>query len=130
MIVVDASILVPALADDGGDGHRCRARLATEELVAPELLDIEVCSVVRRLRQRGLVTAPRASSAIRDLAATPIRRVAHRQLIRRVWNLRDNLSAYDASYVAVAEIFGLLLVTSDAGLARAPGPRCTIELVT
>ena len=73
MIVIDASILVPALADDGSDGRRCRARLAGEQLVAPGLIDLEVCSVVRKLALRGDLTSRRAGAAVRDLGILPLR---------------------------------------------------------
>ncbi len=127
MIVVDASIVAPALADDGPAGSRCRERLAGEELVAPELLDLEVCSVLRKLQQRGEITSRRANSAIRDLAALPVRRVGHQALMGRVWQLRANVTPYDAAYVALAEALSITLLTGDRRLAASPGHRCSIE---
>jgi predicted nucleic acid-binding protein len=129
VIVVDASVLAPALADDGSDGDRARSRLLGEALTAPELIDLETVSALRgRLRSRAL-DAERADLALADLAALPIRRAAHGPLLARCWQLRDNLTTYDASYVALAELLDLPLITADARLANAPGPRCAIELL-
>lgn len=127
MIVVDASILAPALADDGDDGHRCRSRLAGEQLLAPEIIDLEVCSVLRKLSLRGDLTTRRAASAVSDLSAIPLRRAGHQPLLTRIWQLRVNLTPYDAAYVALAEALSVTLVTGDARLAAAPGARCRIE---
>ncbi len=129
MIVVDASVLVPALADDGPDGDRARARLRTESLCAPELIDLEVASVLRRLTRAGHVPARRSELAMSDLLALPLRRMAHRPLLPRCWSLRGNLTIFDASYVAVAEALDLVLVTADARLSRAPGLRCGVEVL-
>lgn len=130
MIVVDASVLAPALADDGPHGDRARARLRGEELAAPDLLDLEVVSVVRRAERSGLVGGRRAEQALTDLAALPLTRLPHRPLLPRVWALRANLTPYDAAYVAVAERLGAVLVTADARLRGAPGPRCAFDLLS
>ncbi|MDA8282134.1 MAG: type II toxin-antitoxin system VapC family toxin [Actinomycetota bacterium] len=130
MIVVDASVLSPALADDGDDGDRARERLRGEHLSAPELVDLEVSSVLRRLVLVGRLPLRRAELAMSDLVALPLRRVSHRVLLARCWDLRDNLSVYDASYVALAEQLETILVTADTRLAGAPGLRCKIDLVT
>lgn len=129
MIVVDASVLAPALGDDGTDGDQARSRLGGEVLAAPELIDLEVASVLRRLLAAGRLPARRAELALSDLFALPLRRVPHRPLLRRCWNLRDNLTAYDAAYVALAEQLGATLVTSDLRLSRAPGLRCEVEML-
>lgn len=129
MIVVDASIVAPALVDDGATGVRFRARLAGEELVAPELLHLEVCSVFRKLHQRGELSSRRATAAFRDLEALPVRRIGHQTLLPRIWQLRNNVSPYDASYVALAEALALTLLTGDRRLGASPGHRCTIELL-
>lgn len=129
MIVVDASVLAPALADDGPHGDRARARLHGEELAAPELLDLEVVSVVRRAERAGLVDGRRAEQALTDLAALPLARVPHRPLLPRVWALRGNLTPYDAAYVAVAEQLGAVLVTADSRLSGASGPRCAFDVL-
>jgi len=130
VIVVDASVLAPALADDGPQGDQARARLRGEELAAPELLDLEVVSVVRRAERSGLVDGRRAEQALTDLAALPLARVPHRPLLPRVWTLRANLTPYDAAYVAVAERLGAVLVTADARLSGASGPRCAFDLLS
>jgi predicted nucleic acid-binding protein len=129
VIVADASVLVVALADDGPDGDHARARLRGERLTAPELVDLEVASVLRRQLRGGVIDARRASLALADLAALPLRRASHRPLLARCWELRDNLSVYDASYVALAEALGASLLTGDQRLARATGPRCRIEVL-
>lgn len=129
MIVVDASVLAPALADDGPDGDRARARLVGDTLAAPELIDLETCSVVRRQLAVGALDARRAQLALSDLIDLPLRRAPHRPLLRRCWELRENLTVYDAAYVALAELLDVVLVTADARLARAPGLRCQLELL-
>ena len=129
MIVVDASVLATALGDDGADGDCARARLRGERLSAPELVDLEVTLVLRRQVQGGEVDIRRAALALADLAALPLRRAPHRPLLARCWELRDNLTIYDASYVALAEALDITLLTGDGRLARAPGPRCRIEML-
>lgn len=128
MIVVDASVLVVALADDGSDGDQARARLHGERLTVPELADLEIASVLRRQMKAGILNARRARFALDDLAALPARRAPHRPLLPRCWELRDNLTIYDAAYVALAEATNTTLLTADQKLARALGPQCSIEL--
>jgi predicted nucleic acid-binding protein len=127
VIVVDASVLATALGDDGPDGDHARARLRGERLSAPELVDLEVTSVLRRQVHTGAADLRRAALALADLAALPLRRAPHRPLLARCWELRDNLTVYDASYVALAEALEVTLLTADGGLARAPGLRCHVE---
>ena len=130
MIVVDASIVVTALGDDGDDGDRVRDRLHAERhLVAPHLIDLEVVSAWRRLAAAGDLDERRVRLAVDDLAALRIERVAHSRLLSRCWDLRMNLTVYDAVYVALAEALGITLLTADARLAGAAGTRCGIELV-
>lgn len=128
MIVVDASIVASALADDGTDGERVRERLAGEQLFAPELLDLEVVSVWRRAARSGRLPERRANQALDDLVALPLARSPHQPLVDRVWELRDNLTAYDAAYVALAEALDSPLLTADEPLSRASGTRCEIIL--
>lgn len=130
MLVVDASVLVVAVADDGRDGDAARVRLRGEQLSAPELVDLEVASVLRRQVMGGRIDARRATSALADLEALPIDRAPHRPLVERCWELRDTVSVYDAAYVALAEALGATLLTADARLGRASGPRCTIEVLS
>jgi predicted nucleic acid-binding protein len=129
VIVVDASVLATALGDDGPDGDRARARLRGERLNAPELVDLEVASVLRRQVQAGEVDIRRAALALADLASIPLRRAPHKPLLARCWELRDNLTIYDASYVALAEALDVTLLIGDGRLARAPSPRCRIEML-
>lgn len=130
MIVVDASVLAPALADDGADGDRARLRLRGEQLVAPELVDLEVLSTLRRAARSGRLDERRSGQALDDLAALPLRRVPHLPLLARAWELRDNLTAYDAAYVALAESLRALLLTADGGIEKASGVRCDVEVLT
>jgi predicted nucleic acid-binding protein len=127
VIVVDASIIAVALADDGPDGDSARARLRGEDLIAPELLDLEVASVLRKQHATGALDDRRAALALDDLQGMPIRRAQHRHLLRRCWELRDNLTVYDAAYVALAELLQTVLLTADQRLPRAPGPLCDVE---
>jgi predicted nucleic acid-binding protein len=129
VIVVDASVVVTALADDGPDGDLCRGRLAGQTLAAPHLLDLEVGSVLRRLVRNGDVPERRAHLALADLADLPVERAPSLPLLPRCWELRDNLTIYDAAYVALAETLDVRLLTADGRLARATGPRCTVDLV-
>ena len=129
MIVVDASVLAPALADDGPDGDRARARLLGDRLLAPELVDLEVASVWRRLARAGRLDARRVGLALADLAALPLERASHQSLVGRIWELRDALTPYDAAYVALAERLEVLLVTADRAMSRAPGIECQIEVL-
>jgi predicted nucleic acid-binding protein len=130
VLVVDASVLAPALADDGPNGDAARTRLRRESLVAPELIDLETTSVIRRQLWAEEIDGRRARLALRDLVELPLRRAPHKPLLGRCWELRENLTVYDAAYVAVAEILDVVLVTADGRLADAPGPRCAIELLT
>ena len=130
MIVVDASVLVTALADDGDDGAAVRNRLEAERLSAPELVDLEVASAFRKLCTAKRLAPDRAAQAIGDLAALRLARVPHRPLLSRCWELRDNLSVYDAAYVAVAETLEVPLVTADRRLADAPGVTCAVEVLS
>ena len=118
-----------ALADDGEDGSRVRWRLRQDALMAPEIVDLEVASVLRRLVANGTLNARRAGVAIRDLGDLPLRRAPHRPLLRRCWQLRQNVTPYDAAYVALAEALRVPLVTGDARLASAPGIRCAVEVL-
>lgn len=129
VLVVDASILAVALLDDGPDGDLVRARLRGEDLAAPALIDLEVVSVWRGLARGGHLDARRVGLALDDLRDLPIQRVAHTPFLPRCWELRENLTIYDAAYVAIAEAFQSPLLTGDRRLARATGPRCVIEVI-
>jgi predicted nucleic acid-binding protein len=129
VLVVDASVLVVALADDGPDGDQARARLRGERLVLPELADLEIVSVLRRQIRAGAIDTRRVGLALEDLAALPARRAPHRPLLARCWELRDNLTVYNAAYVALAEAMQATLLTGDRRLSGASGLRCPIEIL-
>jgi predicted nucleic acid-binding protein len=129
VIVVDASVIVTGLGDDGDDGDRVRAQLRNERLVAPHVIDLEVVSAWRRLVAAGHLDERRATLALADLGALRLERVPHRPLMDRCWELRNNLTVYDAAYVALAELMEVDLLTADARLAAAPGIRCRIQVL-
>lgn len=129
MIVVDASVVVTALSDDGVDGDRARSRLRGERLVAPQVVDLEVVSAWRRLVAAGDMDERRASLAISDLGDFRMTRVRHEPLVGRCWELKANLTVYDAAYVALAERIDATLLTADGKISRAPGTRCAIEFL-
>jgi predicted nucleic acid-binding protein len=129
VIVVDASVLASALGDDGPDGERARGRLVGERLLASELIDLEVASVWRRSARAGRLGEKRARQALGDLAVLPLDRAHHQPLMSRIWELHENLTPNDATYVALAEALQTILLTADERLSRAPGPDCEIELL-
>lgn len=101
-----------------------------ESIHLPHLWSVEMTQVLRRLVRRGLVTSDRGRQALHDTAELRAARYEHEPLLPRVWELRDNLSAYDAVYVALAEALPATLVTSDARIAAAPGHRATVHVLT
>jgi predicted nucleic acid-binding protein len=129
VLVIDASVLAVALIDDGPDGDQVRDRLRGEALAAPSLVDLEVLSVWHGLTRGGHLEAARADLALADLKAIPIQRVDHTALLGRCWELRDNLTIYDAAYVALAEALQVTMLTGDQRLTKAPGPNCPVEVV-
>jgi len=130
VIVVDASALLEALL-------RTPAAAAVEErlfdvrhsLHAPHLIDIEVAQVLRRYAASGQIEPGRCQDALDDLSDFPLHRYPHDVLLPRVWELRHNLTAYDAVYVALAEALDARLVTRDRRLAAASGHRARVDLV-
>lgn len=130
MIVVDASIVVTAISVAGADGERSRDRLIQgADLHAPELLDLEVLSVLRRRASSGDIDETAAGAALESLSELRVTRYPHLPLLPRVWTLRANLSPYDATYVALAEELDCPLVTGDRRIARAPGIGCAVEVL-
>ncbi len=129
MIVVDCSAIVDALT--GVDGSESlRAHMADEELHSPALLDVEIVSALRGLTREGRITATRAQDVLTDFEYLPLHRwSAGDSLRRRAFSLRDNLSAYDATYVALAEALQCPLVTRDERLARSPGHAAQITVL-
>ncbi|MDQ2874907.1 MAG: type II toxin-antitoxin system VapC family toxin [Actinomycetota bacterium] len=125
MIVVDASAALSGLLNDGA----ARRALAAEQLHAPHLVDSEVASGLRRRVHAHQLTADHGWAALDAWRHLGITRHAIHPLLDRVWQLRDNLSAYDAGYVALAEALNCSLITADARLSRAAGARCPITVV-
>jgi predicted nucleic acid-binding protein len=131
VIVVDASVITAALVDDGDVGHGARTALRDDvHWAAPSHLLVEVVSAVRGLVAGGKVTPRRGSEAIRTLGEFVIDTVDIAPLLARIWQLRHNLSAYDAGYVAVAEALACPLVTGDRRLRDATGLRCQVHLIS
>ena len=130
MIVVDASALLEFLLQTPC-GARVEARLFRDgdELHAPHLLDVEVVQGLRRLVRTGEVSSTRAGEAIADLSDLDLHRHSHFDLLGRAWKLRDNITAYDAMYIALAEAIQAPIVTCDHALAKAPGHRARIEAI-
>lgn len=125
MIVVDASAAVLGLLDDGD----ARSLLATESMACPHLADSEIAHTLRSHVLRRVLDEADAERALDRWAHLAITRFGISGLLGRVWELRGNLSGYDATYVAVAEALECQLLTADGRLARAPGPRCPITVV-
>lgn len=131
MIVLDASAVVDYVLWIGA-AERIAKRISRigEAMHAPYLLDIEVAHALRRYALRGALSPARGAEALSDVAELRLRRYPHLPLLPRIWELRENLSAFDAAYVALAEALDAPLVTSDAALARAPGHHARIEVFT
>ena len=129
MLVVDASVVAPAVADGGSDGDACRAAIKGQVLLAPDLLRVEVLSVIRRHAASGELTKREADHAVDDLLALPISIYPTFALLRRCWALRGSVTAHDACYVALAEALDVTFLTADAKLANAPGPHCQFRVI-
>jgi len=128
MIVVDASAMVDALLGvTGALEHRLSQPGETAH--APHLLDLEVAQVLRRWVSRNLIAASRAQAALSDLADFRLTRYPHTALLARMWELRANLTMYDAAYVALAETLRAPLVTRDRRLAASPGHSARVEVI-
>ena len=125
MIVVDASAALSGLLNDGP----ARQVLSTEQLHTPHLVDVEIASALRRRVAADKLGAESAWAALDTWRRLGMSRHPMLAQLERLWQLRDNLSAYDATYVALAEALECPLVTADARLSRAPGVRCPITLV-
>jgi predicted nucleic acid-binding protein len=130
LIVVDASVVANALADDTADGDAARQALrGDDDIAAPDLVDVETVSVLRKRWLAGDLTARRFRTAIADLGDLAIARHPTLPMMFRAYELRGNVTPYDAAYVALAEVLDCALLTSDSPLASAPGPRCEIRVV-
>jgi len=130
MIVVDASVLANVVGDAGPAGDAARARLAAAtETSVPDLADVETVAALRRRWLAGDFTARQFAHAVDDLLALPITRFRVGPLMKRAYELRARLTAYDACYVALAEGLACPLVTADARLAGAPNLMCDMEIL-
>lgn len=125
MIVVDASAALLALFNDG----EARRALSDDALVAPHLIDVEITNALRRQVRTGVLEQAAAEECLATWQLLGLERVAVTHLLGRMWELRDNVTSYDAAYVAVAEALDVALLTGDARVANAPGPRCTTMVV-
>jgi predicted nucleic acid-binding protein len=123
-VVVDSSVVVAALIDHGPVGVWAEALLVSGPLAAPHLMPVEAANVLRRSALAGDISADVASLAHEDLVSLPVELFPYSSCASRVWELRLNITAYDACYVALAESLGVTLATLDAGLSRATGTRC------
>ncbi len=130
MIVVDASVLANVVGDDGSDGKTARREFRVAgDVAAPDLVDVETVAVLRKRWLAKRLSAPRFASALDDLEDLTVDRYPMLRFMRRAYDLRDNLTAYDAVYVALAETLGCELLTADQKLSKAVGPRCPIRLL-
>lgn len=130
MIVVDASVIANVVGDDEAAGQLARTRFAAASAIsAPDLVDVETVAVLRRRWLAGDLSDERFRGAVDDLVALPITRIPVGPLMMRAFELRANISAYDACYVALAEALDCPLITADRRLANAPMTNCTFEVL-
>ncbi len=128
MLVIDASVLFEIVADTPRSELLRDVLTNDPDMAAPHLIDAEVLSVLQAQLRRGTLDATAADQAVADLSSWPGERWSHRPLLERAWELRDNVRGYDALYVALAEGLDATLVTLDARLQSATGPRCRIQV--
>ena len=129
-MVIDASVLANVVGDDGPAGQAARARIAaTTQVSAPDLIDVETVAVLRKRWLAGDLTARRFRSAVDDMLALPVDRFPTGPLMIRAYELRANVTAYDATYIALAEGLACTLLTADRRLARAPGINCQVDVL-
>ncbi len=126
LVVCDASAVVAILLDSGPDGRWATDALNDADLAAPNLLPFEAANIIRRFELAGVISADQAAQAHSDLIDLAIEQWPYELLVPRAWQLRHNLTSYDASYVALAELLEATLVTLDLRIGRAPGLRCTV----
>jgi predicted nucleic acid-binding protein len=127
-LVVDASVVVTLLIGPGSLGETVAKRLDSARAHAPAHLPVELTNALRRLRNKGRLSESEALLALRGFWSLPIELWPQESISERTWELGQNLTAYDAAYVAVAEKIGGALLTADARLSRAPGIKCAIEV--
>lgn len=128
MLVVDAALVVAGLVDSGPEGAWADSLLETDGLAAPHLMPVEAANILRRAALAGNITADAASMAHADLIALRVALFPYEPFAERVWELRENVTAYDAWYVAMAEALDAALATLDTRLSRASGPRCSFQM--
>lgn len=130
MTVVDASAVLEVLLQTRAANSISRRLLSAREILcAPHLLDVEVAQVLRRYSAIGELTAERGFEAFEDLADFPLTRYPHQPFLKRIWELRNNVTAYDAAYLALAEALAAPLITCDRRLAASPGHTVRVELL-
>jgi predicted nucleic acid-binding protein len=130
VIVVDASAVIEFLLQTPNSEAVAERLFRTgESLVAPHLIDVEVAQVLRRYHAAGTLDEERGREALQDLIDLPLTRYPHDLLLPRIWELRYNVTAYDAAYLALAEALEVPLVTRDASLAAAPGHDAIVEVI-
>ncbi len=130
MIVIDASVLANVVGDDGSDGQRARQEFRdASDVAAPDLVDVETVAVLRKRWIAGTVSDDRFAAAVDDLEQLDLDRYPTLRFMRRAYELRANVTAYDSTYVALAETLGCELLTADGRLANASGPRCAIRVL-
>lgn len=129
-MVVDASVLANVVGDDGIDGERARGEVrAGGDVAAPDLVDVETVAVLRKRWLARTISGSRFAAAIDDLEDLAINRYPTLRFMRRAYELRNNVTAYDAAYVGLAEALECELLTADERLSKAVGPRCQIRLL-
>jgi predicted nucleic acid-binding protein len=129
VIVVDASLVVHSLIDRGITGNAARDAMI-DDVAAPSIIDLEVAAALRGLERGNLIDSHRGERAVTDMLRLGVERRSPRLVLPRVWQLRHNANPYDASYVALAELMDLPLVTADAKFLGIPGVRCRIDLIS
>lgn len=126
-LVIDASLVVSALVDAGDTGRWAESLLAPGPLSAPHLMPAEVATILRRAAARGEITQDVASMAHADLLDLRVELFPYAPFAPRVWELRGNVTSYDAWHIALAEYLGSSVATLDRRMAQVPGPRCSFE---
>ena len=131
MIVVDASVLANVVGDDGSTGKSARGRLlAAGDASVPDLADVETVAVLRKRWLAGTLPTRRFRQAVDDLTSLPMTRYPTGRLMHRAYELRSSVTAYDATYIALAEALACTLLTADVRLSRAAGIKCNVEVFT
>ncbi|WP_030160787.1 type II toxin-antitoxin system VapC family toxin [Glycomyces sp. NRRL B-16210] len=126
MIVLDNSALIEYLTEDSELGRRVRQLLIGQEIAVPHSIDLECVSVLRRLVRHGQLDVDRATAALELFRQMALRRYDHVSLLPRIWELRGNMTSYDAAFAALAEQLGASLLTVDKKFDKTPGLRCQV----